>query len=201
MKSPFLCSPAVLLLLTRIACGQGTFLYDQQSSDESRYGEAAAGIQVNQLIGQSFTPSLTAVGFIRLQLLDPNPGNGLGATLYINLRTTSISGPILDSSALVLLPDGAPGAPSFFDFFFTTPVSVTPNTTYYFQPVVQSGDVILIGRFIQGSDYAGGTEYLKGLPGTDDLWFREGIIVPEPSSLALLLLGCGLFLSRNHFLR
>ena len=201
MKSPFLCSPAVLLLLTRIACGQGTFLYDQQSSDESRYGEAAAGIQVNQLIGQSFTPSLTAVGFIRLQLYDLNPGNGMGATLYINLRTTSISGPIFDSSALVFLPDAAPGLPSFVDFFFTTPVSVTQNTTYYFQPVVQSGDVILIGRFIQGSDYAGGTDYLKGLPGTDDLWFREGIIVPEPSSLALLLLGCGLFLSRNHFLR
>jgi hypothetical protein len=170
-----------------IAHGQGVFVYDQQSSDELLPGEVAVAVQASQPLGQSFTPMLSSVGFIRLQLDDLNPGNGLGAMLQVNLRTGSITGPIVASSDIVSLPDGAPV--SFVDFLFATLVSVTPNTTYYFQPVVLSGDIVMLGRFIPGSDYAGGVEYYQGAPGFDDLWFREGIVVPEPSSSLLLLLG------------
>ena len=188
-----LCFTLVIVVIVGIrARGQGTFIYDQQSSDESRPAESVAGIQANQPIGQSFTPILTSVGFVRLQLLDLNPGNGLGATLFINLRTSSIAGPILGSTDLVFLLDGSPGPAGFVNFFFSTPLSVVPSTTYYFQPVVQSGDIILIGATIPGSDYAGGTEFIQGQAGNDDLWFREGIVVPEPGAWALLLVGCGL---------
>jgi len=182
---------SLLLLAVWTALGQGSFIYDQQSSTESQSAEVVAAIQANQPIGQSFTPTLSSVGFIRLQLLDLNPQNGLGAALSINLRTSSITGAILATTDPVLLPDAIPGPATFVDFFFATPVSVVPGTTYYFQPLVQSGDIILIGRFIQGSDYLGGTEYLQGLPGSDDLWFREGITVPEPSSTLLVLFGTG----------
>jgi hypothetical protein len=84
----------VLLLLSagNIAAAQGTFIYDQQSStDESAWPYGAGGnLQNSTPTGQSFTPSLSAVGFVRLNLNDPNPINGLGATIYLNLRTGSI---------------------------------------------------------------------------------------------------------------
>jgi hypothetical protein len=59
----------------------------------------------------------------------------------------------------------------------------------YFQPVVQSGDAwgIYHDRHL---DYSGGTAFFGGqLDPFFDLWFREGIIVPEPSSALLLLSG------------
>jgi len=71
-------------------------------------------------------------------------------------------------------------------------VPVTPGTVYYFDLVVQTGsDLWAVRRFVQGSDYTGGTEYFQGQPGVDDLWFREGIIVSEPGSAVLLILGGG----------
>jgi PEP-CTERM motif len=153
---------------------------------------------VSQPIGQSLTPVLSSVGFIRLQLFDVNPGNGQGATLYVNLRTSSITGPILVSSDPILLPDGFPGnnIPGFVNFFFSSSPSVVPGLTYYFQPVVQSGDAWAIGRFVP--NYTGGTEYINGQPGNNDLWFREGIVVPEPSSALLVLLGGGVVAWRHR---
>jgi hypothetical protein len=184
----------LLMPVSFLAHGQGTFVYDQQSSDESLPGEAIVGItSFQQPVGQSFTPSLTAVGFIRLQLLDGIPRNGIGATILINLRTNSITGPIMASTVPVLVPDD-PGnnTVNFTTFFFSTPVSVTPGMFYYFQPMIQSGDNFGVGRFVPS--YPGGTEYINGLPGNSDLWFREGIVVPEPLAVNLILLGVGSFI-------
>src|SRR5450759_4846854 len=85
--------------LTIGAVGQGTFIYDQQSADETVLaGEGGGILQSNQPFGQSFTPTFSSINFIRLWLADGLPGNGLGATVFINLRTNSISGPILAST-------------------------------------------------------------------------------------------------------
>ncbi len=186
-------------LLTSVARGQGTFVYDQQSSDETKPGQAAAGIQVSQPMGQSFTPAFSAIDFIRLQLFDINPGNALGAMIVVNLRANSITGAVLAATSPVFLPDGFGdfNLVGFTNFFFPVSVALTPGLTYYFQPVVQSGDAWSIGRFIQGSDYPGGTIYINGQPGSDDLWFREGV-VPEPSSALLVGLGVGLLVWRRR---
>ncbi len=197
MKKLCLFFQATLSLLVQDLHGQGTFVYDQQTSTESLPGEAARGIQVSQPIGQSFTPLLSSVGFIRLQLFDINPGNGQGVMMSVNIRTNSIAGPILASSDTVSLVDGFPGnnTVGFVNFFFTSPPAISPGLTYYFQPVVQSGDAWAIGRFVL-PNYPGGTEYINGQAGINDLWFREGIyVVPEPAGLALVACGivmCGL---------
>src|SRR5262249_27751219 len=151
-------------------------------------------------LGQSFTPGLTAVGFIRLDLFDAVNNNGKGAIVYVNMRADSINGTILGSSIPVSLPDGfGVNGGGFTDFLFPIPVAVTPGTTYYFELAAQSGsDVWGVRRFLLGTDYPGGTEYLSGLPGIDDLWFREGIVAPEPSSAALLLLGGGVLLWKRE---
>lgn len=187
--------PLIALLGTTSVAGQGTFLYDQQSALEDAQAEGAADIQALQPMGQSFTPNLPTVGFIRLWLGDGVQNNGLGATVYINLRSNSIVGPVFASTQPVQMPDNfGRGARGFADFIFSTPASVTPGVTYFFQPIVQSGDL-----WVAGSDahyaYAGGTAFANGLASPDfDLWFREGIIIPEPTSGVLLLFGLAAFL-------
>jgi hypothetical protein len=181
---------AVLLPFAPCARAQGTFQYDQQSVfNDTTLGETASGIMANQPMGQSFTPSLSSVDFIRLQLYEGNSGTGPGTGVYLNLRSGSITGPIVSSTAPVFLANGWLAA--YVTFTFPTPVPVTPGVTYYFQPIVQSGDWS-VGTYNPGYNYPGGTAIGRGIPNpASDLLFREGIIVPEPSSASLLLLAGG----------
>jgi len=175
---------AVFLISACSACGQGTVIYDQQSSTESNFGGQGFAIQSFQPMGQSFTPSLAGVGFIRMFL--GRRSFDQGATIYLNLRSDSITGVVLVATSPVALAVGFIGT---VDFLFASAVPVNPGTTYYFQPIIQSG-----GPFSATGDtflYAGGSAFLQGVPVGEDLWFREGIIVPEPSTLALLLVGGG----------
>jgi len=73
-------------------------------------------------------------------------------------------------------------------------VSVTPGETYFFQPFFVSGGGgwgTLAARY----GYPSGTAFFNGTSSPNiDLWFREGIVVPEPSSAWLVLLGAGMFI-------
>lgn len=189
----------ILMLVLNVGMlsrGQGTFVTDQASAGESTQGEFAIGIQSNQPLGQSFTPSLDGVGFIRLYTGDSSL-NGIGATLYVNLRSGSMSGPIIGASAPVFLPDGFVGRTNFL---FTTQLSVTPGTSYYLQPVVQSGDTWqIISDGGRNFTYSGGTAFYHGTASQfEDLWFQEGVVVPEPSPLAVLLCGVALWVRFRH---
>jgi hypothetical protein len=182
-----------IVLLSHLPCivwGQGNFQYDQESSaDETQPFPAPAYpvIQQNGPFGQSFTPSFTSIGFLRLKLYDNIPSNGLGATVYVNLRTDSISGAVLGATAPTALTDGFSGV---VNFFFSTAVSVTPGTIYYLEPVVQTGDLwkAVTGPYI----YPGGSLISQNnVISGSDMWFREGILVPEPSATAVTLVGIG----------
>lgn len=198
MKFKVLRLSALLILVNFLARGQGAFLYDQQSStDESPFPYGAGG-PIQQLAtpyGQSFTPTFSTVDFVRLNLNDNDPNNGLGATLYVNLRTGSINGTIVTSSMPITLANSFTGV---VDFNFANSVSLTPNAVYYFEPIVQSGDQWNIIAAEYG--YPDGTAFSGGFAVTgSDFWFREGIIVPEPTSVGLMLLGVGgLVLYRRH---
>jgi len=186
MNTVFNCAPVLALVLSFSFLpvhGQGTFVYDQQSSDENNI----AGISIiqSQQPGQSFTPNLSSVGFIRLALQDGNNNNALGATIYLTLRGGSITGAVLGASSPVAMPDNFGGVANFY---FPAPVTVTPGVTYYFQPTVQSGDLWLVAAY-NSYQYPGGMEFIGSTPfPSNDLWFREGV-VPEPSSALLALLG------------
>ena len=173
------------------AKGQGSFVFDQQSSTDEM--PIVGGIQLpgspSSGDGQSFTPSLTSVGFVRLLF-----SGGGGATVYVNLRSDSILGPIIGTTSPVTM--GLSGARTFYS---PTPVSITPGTSYYIEPVEQSGTAwdIIVGQY----NYAGRNAFSGGsLQGPVDYWFREGIVVPEPSSSAMLLIVSGgfLFAKRTH---
>lgn len=178
----------MLLFAAHSTYCQEVLIYDQQSSDESRVLEGEMPIHFGQPMGQSFTPSLSSVGFIQLHLADGERGNGIGATLYVNLRSEGISGPIIDSTLPIMFSD------RFTEnalFKFTRAVSVTPGIVYYLQPVVVDGDPVWAASAFT-YNYPGGTAFFRGAPlETSDLWFREGIVVPEPGTVVLLLAGLG----------
>ena len=176
------------LFATSGAVGQGTFLFDQQSSTNEAPvpGVPGSGFQQLSPFGQSFTPGFSGIGFIRLNLSDSNPGNSLGATLYVNLRANSIAGAILGTTTPVLLPDNFGGP---VNFFFPTDIPLISGTRYYLEPVVQSGD-LWTSATSGDRVYPGGTLYISGspVPGSS-LWFREGLyVIPEPSGMALAAL-------------
>jgi hypothetical protein len=173
--------------------GQGVLIYDQQSNTNESHLLPGSGGTIQDATppwGQSFTPSLSGIGFIRLALSDGNASSSTGAVVYVNLIAGSIGGTVISSTAPVAMPGNFAGFPTFF---FPTNIPVTPGTTYYFTPVVQSG-----GRWDILSDmynYTGGSGWNAGSPVlASDLWFREGVVTPEPSSAGLLSVGVGLFL-------
>jgi hypothetical protein len=182
-------SVLTVFLLAISVRGQGTFVYDQQSVSSDYPGGVGAGFQQDYPIGQSFTPTLDSVGFIRLAIDGGGQYPGSAATFYVNLMSDSISGTIIGSTETVTIP---PIILVPWNFIFSTPVSVTPGQTYYFQVVEQSGDDTwgIIGD--PDYRYPGGTLFFNGVAvPCSDLWFREGIVVPEPSSALLLLAGVG----------
>ena len=191
-----------ILLLSACAClGQGTFIFDQQSStDETAPGVNLAGARMpaypDSGTGQTFIPSLSSVSFVRLLLSDADTSDSIGAVVYLNLRS-GLDGPVLGTSSSITMLNRFNGAQTFY---FPAPVTVTPGSTYYFEAVEQTGGPwsAVAGQYA----YAGGTAFLNGSPlGNQNFWFREGIIVPEPSSLGFLVMGAGAlwFHRRSHF--
>jgi len=183
-----------ILAVTLSARGQGTVVFDQQSSTNETPLPGVGGAIQDAIPpwGQSFTPSLPSIGFIRLLFDDGNANDGLGATVYVNIRSGSISGAIIGSTDPVAMPNNFAGTATFL---LPSAVTLTPGTAYYFEPepVQQSGGTwnIVAGPY----NYPGGIVFSGGFPATgSDLWFREGIIVPEPSSAALMLLAAGTWL-------
>jgi len=166
------------------------FIYDQQSTNPpSTFGDYL-DIQTAPLT-QSFIPTFSAIKFVQFVLLDlPNTGNN-GATVYVNLWTGSPninynSATLLGSTTPVFMPDGFGwGVPGVTNFDFSTAIALTPGQTYYLQPVVQSGDNPF---YISdpGPTYPNGQLFVSGEAFNTDLWFREGVVVPEPTTLALM---------------
>ena len=142
MKITF--SSSVLFAAILIAKGQGTFVYDQQSATN---GIATFGASISQgePIGQAFTPSLSGVGFVQLQLL--NSFNLTNATIAVNLWADSLGGTFLASTERLSLPAGYGMRTTTFRF--GSPVTLTPGSTYYERVMngsVRSNDTKSAGR-------------------------------------------------------
>ena len=200
MKTPKLII-AAFSSLCLAAQGQ-VFIYDQQSvADDNLVLTGGIAFFTEQPMGESFTPAFSSVGFVRLYIINAGE-TPMPATVYVNLLADSITGPILSQSEPVSLPGGQVTRLPI-NFSFANPVSVTPGGTYYLQPVLQpvGGDNPYAAAVTVGSDsYPGGTLFVNGASDpSDDLWFREGIVVPEPSPFWLVLLGSGVwFYLRNR---
>src|SRR5437899_3284491 len=94
----------VALAFALTARGQGTFVFDQQSSTNETAVGGTWTIQY-EMPQQSFTPTLSGIDFIRLSLQDGLPFNGTGSTVYVNLRADSPTGPVIASTDPVYMPN------------------------------------------------------------------------------------------------
>jgi len=103
----------------------------------------------------------------------------------INLRENAFNGPIISSTTPIVL---ANKSTQISTFYFPANIPVTPGQLYFFEPTLQSAGILDIG-YKNPSTYLGGDAWNNGFQDTGDYWFREGIVVPEPSTVALLLLG------------
>jgi hypothetical protein len=184
-------------LLAMSGLPQGTLVYDQQSSTDERPDLNGGGTLLQQYTSyaQSFTPSLGSLDFVRLKLNDNTPSFGIGATLHVNVRSTSFNGPVLASSLSVVFPNGYTGVTNFL---FPSSVPLSPGTVYYLEPIIESGD-----QWNTAADeynYPGGMVFANGVAASgSDMWFREGIIVPEPSSGMIALFGvCSVIYARRR---
>ena len=176
---------AVLWLSVSHARGQGSLVVDQASGSAEESVVNALRIPEGQEV-QSFTPSFNAVGFVQLRsLLTFPPGT---VTVAVNLRQGAYDGPIISSTdPLVIIEFAGVGT-----FYFPGNIPVTAGQMYFFEPVLKSAGSVDVG-FKDPSSYLGGNLWGNGvISQTGDLWFREGILVPEPSIFALLGLGGGI---------
>ncbi|PYK97951.1 MAG: hypothetical protein DME19_14385 [Verrucomicrobia bacterium] len=169
--------------------GQG-LLVDQASGTLAETIVNGSVIPQNDL-AQSFTRSLSAVAFVQLRTLITLPSGGT-VTLVVNLRDGAYNGPIISSTTAVDII----GFADIGTFYFPDNIPVTPGQLYFFQPVLQSNGSLSIGTK-SPSPYTNGDLWTNGLRDPNaDLWFREGVVVPEPGAVWLFVLGCIAFLWR-----
>jgi hypothetical protein len=206
---------ATLVAASTQTHAQGTLVYDQQSATSpypipgtSNFVDGL-NVQEDSPLMQSFTPTLSAIGFVQFEFWDIAGNGNNGATVYVNLWTGSPNtrtATLLGSTTPVFMQNGFVnnnlGLAGITNFYFSTRIALTPGQTYYLQPVVSSGDdpwdIITIGdTYPNGLLYGGAGGFTAPFQPSVDLWFREGV-VPEPQSAMLALVGLALFLTLSR---
>jgi hypothetical protein len=174
-----------------VLLGQG-FIVDQASGTIDELVPPGYTPLPDNMIAQWFTPSLSGVGFVQFNGVVPAlPGNN-AVTFVVNLRQGTYNGPIISSTDPVVLVNHSV---QIGTFYFPDNIPVTPNQLYFLEPVLQSAGALDIG-YKANSTY-GGVPWINGGPsGPGDFWFREGIVVPESSTLWLFLFGSIVFFWR-----
>ena len=128
-----------------------------------------------------------------LQMVDYSFGP---ADLFVNIRHTTIDGPIIGTSLLLTLPFGTGGL-THFDF--PSPVPLIPGEVYVIEVVIAGGDTsnpAIAGGY--QAPYSQGRAIILGEPDPfDDLWFREGPAMATSGNCSLracrdeILAACG----------
>src|SRR4051794_33824083 len=89
---------AMLLFATEPVFSQ--LLQVDQRADLS--GSWPYGVRTNAPMGQTFTPSSNAIGFVQFQLYDGGP-----CVMHVNLRLGGITGPVIAQSRATRIAGGA----------------------------------------------------------------------------------------------
>ena len=176
MKTKFIA--LIFLSGALFARGQGTFVWDQGSTnitDESRP-------LTNTPLAQGFTPTESLMDAAAFYLIPEYPSPGGDAEVIV--RSGSVTGAIIGTSN----PETVSGYGGVYYFTFSDPVTLTPGTEYYLQPVELSGN---LGAQL-GFDFARtGQATWGGVSQPQyNFFFEEGIqVVPEPSVATLFMIG------------
>jgi len=174
------------------AHAQGT-LIDQSNDPGTPWHGYPWTLMVGDPVGQEFVPTLGGLDFVEA-IFTSREGSDAWATMQVFIRESTITGPAVGASSKVTFRASNLGSIQRFDFPSTVPLN--PGQTYvmhFFQEAPQNYSI--------GADpsmgYPSGQMIRSGVPFEGfDLWFWEGmVVVPEPSSFSLALLGLGVFYS------
>ena len=124
--------------------------------------------------GQTFKPSFAGLDAIELWTEDQWDAEcaGAGASLQINIREAAIDGPLVGSSAPVVLPDCFKGI-AFFGF--PSLIALTPDKVYVVEVVITSEDDWGVVWQQVPDSYLRGESMVLGTAGDADIWFQEGL--------------------------
>ena len=151
--------------------------------DQVNDGFTSGGFVVfpGRVLGQQFVPAMGSLEAVELTTNDQRPGNGQGTDLFVRIRSGTVAGPILGTSATVSLPDGRDASESVVHFDFPAVVPLTPGALHVIEIVAASGDNRGISgtgwgvnAYAAGSVIVDGAVYADPLSSPFDLWFREG---------------------------
>lgn len=159
--------------------------------------------------GQEFVPTLPELDFFDYFTADLNPDDAMGVTLRVEIRSDSPLGPIVGTSKETSLPNRFEGVTHFR---FPSLVPLVPTSRYVAIVSIRSGasdwELTLDNNQLL-DDYPRGRLFFSGLPYEQriginintDAWFREGLIIPEPSAIRLCVLGAVLAAVRSLVMR
>ncbi len=190
----------LIILVVLISPARADSIIFDQTNTTLPLGTVFQNILVFSPIGQSFTPTLTSLNFVNL-LTGPVDLTTFTTpfTLELDIRWGSISGTVLGVSQPTTIIPSSSFASIVTPFTFATPLTLVPGDLYVMQVVAISGNASVGSTNID--NYSGGTQILSGVAQpNNDLWFQEGISVPEPGTLVQLstgLLGLALMVRRR----
>src|SRR5690349_4979631 len=99
MKKPILILALTLVALTLLGQGTLTPLIDQQSAPDAGN---SSGMMPG--VGQSFTPAFSSIDFVQMVIYVGVATPVTNASIFINLRSDSIGGPVIGTTALTPVP-------------------------------------------------------------------------------------------------
>ena len=136
-------------------------------------------------VGQEFNPSLSGLDFVDLWIFSEAPVGPAGFS--VRIREGSITGGILGESGLAMI--GSPPTLGPTHFSFPSTVGLTGGATHVIELLQLAGGAGWGAGYGPNSGYADGQALVGGNPVGFDLWFREGVAVPEPGIWTLGLAG------------
>jgi hypothetical protein len=185
--------PAFGLLVTAVFYAPATaalLLVDQSNIQTPEFGTTIDWPFVHA--GQRFTPQLSGIDFVTFALSEES---GNRASIAVNVRAETMEGPILGTTAeLVISPGLGGGTFALVDFRFPSTVRLTPGEMYILELV----DTPTANIFVWGnrtSDETTGGAMIGGPYSCCDFYFAEGIVqtsaVPEPPKGPLFIISLG----------
>jgi hypothetical protein len=142
-------------------------------------------------IGQEFIPASTSLNAV--DLLTYGSDGPVTAIFQVSIHAGSFAGPVVGLSDPAFVSDSSP---TLTQFTFSTMVSLTPGNIYAMELILTTG---ARAWWAVGYDptaaYSQGRMILGGVPTSQyDLWFQEGVVVPEPRTTMLCLIGIAAFI-------
>ena len=130
-----------ILILTIAAAILGGYYFPSIAGDgtvdQSHTGNfcpACAGFSIGNFgnLGQEFTPTASNLVAVDLQLADFKMLIGQTYPVTVNIRSTTVTGPILGTTTMTITGAGGInlGTPRIDHFDFSTPIPLTPNNLY-----------------------------------------------------------------------